>query len=292
MNIWYDVDKSLLYKNEGKRKQLANKLIKEIFPKYIAHKYLPRSFNDPGYLEAPFRPQYQPELLKLLLKYSVEANGNKPITILEIGSFMGLSAKYMVREIESMGPISKGLKIHSVDLMRGYYEELSTMQYSNQAFHLIYNTENERLKNKIILHAGKSTEILPSLCLKANFCYIDGEHTSGGVYADLALSLGQITYTGLLLVDDVSWKDKDARSVVYGILTFIKKYRKNIITMFALGVKDGKYGFFEVKTGEDNIGEVISSFKTKQLLIVARRKPDIKLEKIMKEISEEKLYLS
>lgn len=282
MDLWFNTEKSLLYKNEGRRKQIAKKLINETFNKYITHKYLPRSFNDPGYIDG----ETIPSLLKTLLKYSYKNSTNNQIVVLEIGSFMGLSSKYMIKEIEGLGMKAK---IHSIDLMRGYYEELSTMNYSNQGFHLLDNTERERLENKLVLHAGKSAEVLPELCLRANFCYIDGEHTSGGVYADLALSLGQIKSTGILLVDDVSWKDKDTRSVVYGILTFIKNYKKYILTMFALGVKDGKYGFFEIDP--ESPRENIFFLKTKQLLIIAKRHT-INVKSVMDEIKKEKLYLS
>jgi hypothetical protein len=88
-----------------------------------------------------------------------------------------------------------------------------------------------------------------------------------------------------MLVDDVSWKEKDKRSIVFGIAAFIKKYHKNIIAMFALGTKDNKYGFFEVKNDEK-----FASLKTKQLLIVARKNKEVKIENIFKEIKEYNLY--
>lgn len=70
-----------------------------------------------------------------------------------------------------------------------------------------------------------------------------------------------------------------------GINAFIEKYSRNIIAMFALGVKNNKYGFFEIKKGD-----TFASIKTKQLLIVARKNKEVKIENIFKEIKEFNLY--
>ena len=159
---WNDIKENLLFKNPKGRSKLASILIKEDFRQYIDNKALAHSFADAAYLEEG--------KVKKFLKYLIELrqetkNKSKDFTVLEIGSFMGHSAKFFVSQIESIGLKPK---VHCVDLMRGYYEVLSKMNYGVQAFHLIYNTEKERLQNKIFLHSGKSTELLPIMKLEAD----------------------------------------------------------------------------------------------------------------------------
>lgn len=274
--------KTFCLKNKD-RSKLAGILTKEDFKEYIDNKALAHSFADSAYIEDAKIKKFLKYLIELRQKESKPA-GSKEFIVLEIGSFMGHSAKFFVSQLESLGLKPK---IHCVDLMRGYYEVLSKMNYGVQAFHLIYNTEKEHLQNKVFLHAGKSTELLPIMKLNADLVYVDGEHTSAGVYADLALSLTQVADKGFILIDDVSWKaNLDKKTVIYGIECFLHTYKKNIIKMYARGNKGNEWGFFEASI--TNIKEL----NTKHLLLVVERNESVTLDSIHKDVKDMGMYFS
>jgi len=252
--------KSLLQNNHEELNNLNKLLKKENFKNYVTHKFLYYIFNaslieNNGNVEENF-------LKQLLL---VKAGESKNITIIEIGSFVGLGSKFMVKEIEELGLIPK---IHCIDLMYPYFEELSKFNYSIQGIHLLHNTLNERKSGKIFLHSGKSSEIMPILNVKADLIYIDGEHTSGGVYYDLVSSLNHVNDYGIVIIDDIDWRMEDPRSVLTGVRKFLKDYSEYITYTYSLSRKN-KSENYEIY--EENFTE---NRQIRQLLLLVKYNPE------------------
>jgi hypothetical protein len=261
---WGIFKRTLLSKDEERINNLIKKLKSERFDKYITHSYFSYLFRVGAKLsDGEIVPNF---VLELFAK-KLEDKKTKNIVALEIGSFQGLGAKFMVKEFEELGFNSK---VHCVDLMYNYYEEISKFNYSVQAIHLLENTEPERRAGKIFLHSGKSSDILPILDLKADFVYVDGEHTSGGVYIDLVMSLNQIDKYGIIVIDDVDWYDTDKNSTMPGIKLFLKEYGMNgigaIVSMYSLSKNKNDTEYF---LHEDDGGNIYK-MKTKQLLLIVK----------------------
>jgi predicted O-methyltransferase YrrM len=281
---WGIIKRSLLSNDEERLKQLIKKLRNERFNKYITHSYFSYLFRlSAKLLNGEIVPNFTLELIKKKIEDKKTKDRRSPeqsskdirsperssknIVALEIGSFQGLGAKFMVKEFEDLG---LNPKVHCVDLMYNYYEEISKFNYSVQAIHLLENTEPERRTGKIFLHSGRSSEVLPILDLKADFIYVDGEHTSGGVYLDLVMSLNQIDKYGIIVIDDVDWYDTDKNSTMPGIKLFLKDYGKQ-----GLGAIDSMYSLSKNKNDteyflhEDDGGNIYK-MKTKQLLLIVK----------------------
>jgi predicted O-methyltransferase YrrM len=261
---WGIIKRALLSNDEERINNLIKKLKSERFDKYITHSYFSYLFRVGAKLsDGEIVPNF---VLELFTK-KLEDKKTKNIVALEIGSFQGLGAKFMVKEFEELGFNSK---VHCVDLMYNYYEEISKFNYSVQAIHLLENTEPERRTGKIFLHSGRSSEILPILDLKADFVYVDGEHTSGGVYLDLVMSLNQIDKYGIIVIDDVDWYDTDKNSTMPGIKLFLKEYGASgigaIVSMYSLSKNKNDTEYF---LHEDDGGNIYK-MKTKQLLLIVK----------------------
>ena len=276
MSLWKSLKNSLLSKDDGTKNSRLNTLIKNLkkerFEKYITHDYLPLIFKLPAKFEnGEIIENFLIDLLKEKLKTKDRLvsgiEDSNVIIALEIGSFQGLGAKYMVQIFESLG---FDPKVHCVDLMFNYYEEISKFNYSIQGIHLLENTESERRKNKIFLHSGRSSEVLPFLNLKADFVYVDGEHTSGGVYLDLVMSLNQVDNFGIIVIDDVDWIKEHKNSTMPGIKLFLKEYGMKglgvIDSMYSLSKNSDDTSYFLYEDKGDNIYKM----KTKQLILLVK----------------------
>ena len=280
---WGIIKRKLLSNDEERLKELTSKLRKERFKDYITHSYFSYLFRAPAKFKNGDTIDF---FVTNLLHNKLEDKKTQNIVGLEIGSFQGLGAKFMIKEFEELG---LNTKFHCVDLMYNYYEEISKFNYSIQGIHLLENTEPERRAGKIFLHSGKSSDVLPILNLKSDFVYVDGEHTSGGVYLDLVMSLNQIDDYGIIVIDDIDWFNKDKNSTMPGIKLFLKEYGQEglgvIVSMYSFSRKndDKEYYLYEDDGGN------IYNMKTKQLLLVVTHYK----KKITKEdVLEKGLYFS
>ncbi len=265
METWDEVGSELIHKT-GKGSDFFQKVGDEKFSAYKAHKRLGYVFRDND---------------ELILKLIKERTMHK-VNVLEIGSFLGQGSKFFIRVLEKHGlkPV-----VDSIDLMLPYLEEVSNVDYSSQGFHLLKNTIEERKAHKLFLHAGRSRDILPYLSKEFDFAYIDGEHTPGGVYLDLVLTLAKSGKGTLLLVDDMSWVD--LKSVGSGVKMFMKKYASHIEKIYAHGQKGESFGFHEI-AGVDELRTV----KTDQILFVVKSGVSKTLEQVLSEIKQHKLHLN
>ena len=263
MQFWEEAGSELAHKLDDTEK-IFTKIGSQKFAKYKAHKRLGYVFEDND---------------KLILKHY---EGKTEINILEIGSFLGQGSKFFIKVFEN-----SGFKPHvdSVDLMLPYLEEGSDVDYSSQGFFLLKNTEKERKQYKLALHSGRSRDILPYLCKTFDFAYVDGEHTPGGVYLDLVLTLAKSRKGTLILVDDMTWYD--LKSVAKGVQTFMTVYMGHIAKSYAHGEKEQKFGFHEV----DSVKE-LKKVKTDQILFEVLEPVDRTLEQVLQEIKQHKLHLN
>ena len=261
MEYWEKVGSELIHKTPDKMEKLFDKVGKEQFKAYKAHHRLGYVFAD------------NDELLLSFFKNKNEVN------LLEIGSFVGQGSKFLLKIFEA-----KGFKptLDSIDLMLPYLEEGSKVDYGSQAYHLLKNTEIERKEHKLILHAGRSRDVLPTLNKKFDFAYIDGEHTPGGVYLDLVMTLAKSKKKTVLLVDDMTWYD--LKSVGSGVQQFMKNYRDYIQIIYAHGEKDKVFGFHKI--------EDLNEMKMDQIMFIVKKGCKKTLDDILHEVSKHKLHLN
>lgn len=265
METWEEAGSELIHKTD-KGPSFFSKVGEEKFSAYKAHKRLGYVFHDNDEL-----------MIKLIKK-----RASHKVNVLEIGSFLGQGSKFFIKILEKHGlsPV-----VDSVDLMLPYLEEVSNVDYSAQGFHLLHNTIKERKEHKLFLHAGRSRDILPYLAKEFDFAYIDGEHTPGGVYLDLVLSLAKSGNGTLLLVDDMSWVD--LKSVGSGVKVFMKEYAPHIEKIYAHGSKGESFGFHEIKDASE-----LRTVKTDQILFVVKSGVSRSLEQVLSEIKKFNLHLN
>jgi len=121
------------------------------------------------------------------------------INYLEIGCFEGASLTYMFENVLT------------------HCESTATVIdpfifYENQ-----YNVFNENMKpymNQINLKKGYSQNILPTLTQDFDLIYIDGDHTSEGVFNDAKLSFPLLKKNGIIIFDDYLWRHNGEHTIV------------------------------------------------------------------------------
>ena len=139
-----------------------------------------------------------------------------PTRILEIGSFEGASACYLIEKLAS----SKEIELHCVDTWEGGVEHSSiNMSDVEKRFH--YNTKLaiSKVKNsvQITTHKGFSYVALSKLIAEGrqgyfDFIYVDGSHQAPDVLCDAVLSFGLLKRNGVIAFDDYLWEE----SLPYG----------------------------------------------------------------------------
>lgn len=236
---WKKLDYGLLKYNEKELAKLSKKIYNERFKFYKTHKYLVYSFN----ADLVEKNEHISSFLKRSINIRMEEKKTNKCVILEIGSFMGLGSKFMCSEIKEMKLIPE---VHCVDLMYPYIEKFSNINYAIQGIHLLENTKEERMRGEIFLHSGKSMDVVPKLKITPDLIYVDGEHTTQGVYNDLVLSIKCIDKKGIILIDDIYW-EKD-NQIVKGVSKFINEYSSNILAMYGTCKFENTYIIREIET--------------------------------------------
>lgn len=137
-----------------------------------------------------------------------------PRRILEIGSFEGASACYM---IDSLGP-KHALELHCVDSWEGSIEHRRRgldMSATEQRFHNNVNIAIGASPNPVDLVVHKEYSDLALAKLLANgkagyfdFVYIDGSHQAPDVLYDAVVGFKLLRVGGTMAFDDYLWSDK------------------------------------------------------------------------------------
>jgi predicted O-methyltransferase YrrM len=155
-----------------------------------------------------------------------------PRKILEIGSYEGASACYL---IDTLGSES-GLEIHCVDSWEGGFE------HADIDMHKVKNTFNDNIelaksnaKTAVYMHVHNvlSEHALPALLdlYRSYFdlIYIDGSHQAPDVLFDAVNSFKLLKVGGLIIFDDYVWNRIDPiNSPKIAIDAFVNIYCRKI----------------------------------------------------------------
>jgi predicted O-methyltransferase YrrM len=142
-----------------------------------------------------------------------------PSRILEVGSYEGRSACYL---IEKLG-FDRSIEIHCVDTWEGGVEHKETLQVDMSAvekrFHHNTNIALGKVSGSVnlITHKGRSDVELSKLLAGGkqgyfDFIYIDGSHQAPDVLFDALLAFRLLKISGVIAFDDYLWQE----SLPYG----------------------------------------------------------------------------
>ena len=131
-----------------------------------------------------------------------------PTRILEIGSYEGRSACFLIEKL------NKPLEIHCIDTWEGGAEHknvdmaLVKKRFDSNTKTAIANSKNEV---KLQVYTGRSDDVLSKMQAEYqqyfDFIYIDGSHVAADVLCDAVLAFRLLRSGGVMCFDDYLWKD-------------------------------------------------------------------------------------
>ncbi len=135
----------------------------------------------------------------------------KPAKILEIGSYEGASACYL---IETLGK-TQDLEVHCIDTWAGSAEHQGTsMDVVETLFNRNIKTAKAKALHKVdvVVHKDASDISLARLLAQGkrnyfDFIYIDGSHQASDVLCDATIAFKLLQVGGLMVFDDYLWSD-------------------------------------------------------------------------------------
>jgi predicted O-methyltransferase YrrM len=123
-----------------------------------------------------------------------------PISILEVGSYQGMSTRWMLEHLQPQD-------MTCIDLWR------ETAQHESADFKSVeaqFDRNIEPYQHKVTKLKGDSwSQLLHLNQIKRQFdlIYIDGDHSAQGVLRDLVLSWPLLLKGGVMICDDYVWKE-------------------------------------------------------------------------------------
>ena len=167
----------------------------------------------------------------------------KPKKILEIGSYEGASACYLIQKLAQENPI----EIHCIDAWNiemgddtDYKHYGSNVDMSAVESRFRQNTKLaiEKVSKKVdlVVHKGFSDDQLSKLLLNGkrnyfDFIYVDGSHLGPDVLCDSVLSFRLLKINGVMAFDDYLWPSANkslTRIPKLAIDSFINLYSEKI----------------------------------------------------------------
>lgn len=140
---------------------------------------------------------------------------NKPIKVLEIGSFEGRSAVWILNNLQKS-------ELYCVDLWR-----------NNNTYKRFLNNIHP-WKDRVHVLRGYSRDMVRSLKVSFDFVYIDANRHSQNVLEDAVLSFPLIKPNGIIIFDDYTHnKEHDANCPKPGIDAFLNLYADQIVVLFS-----------------------------------------------------------
>ena len=135
-------------------------------------------------------------------------NGSR---LLEIGTFHGSSLAYLIVEMINQ---NKTFDIHVIDPLLDYSMEgensLRKGDHENQSE--IFHKNMKDVEQYFTLHQDFSYNVLPTFTPDYfDFIFVDGDHSTEGVYSDLTLSWKVLKIGGILAGDDYGAADGDTK---------------------------------------------------------------------------------
>jgi predicted O-methyltransferase YrrM len=138
-----------------------------------------------------------------------------PSRILEIGSYEGACACYLIDKLAKQQP----LELHCIDTWAGGVEHLSVdMDAVEERFKANLETAMSAFPGKIDLHVHKGfSDARLALLLTQDkacyfdFIYVDGSHQAPDVLCDAVLAFRLLKVGGILVFDDYLWGEELAQ---------------------------------------------------------------------------------
>lgn len=140
----------------------------------------------------------------------------KPARVLEIGSFEGASAVYMIETLGALAP----LEIHCIDTWQGGIEHQRGRSFeanmSDVETRFARNTALAVNRSKhpinLCVHKGRSISEMAKLIAQGHagsfdFIYIDGSHQAPDVLNDAILAFELLKVQGIMGFDDYLWSE-------------------------------------------------------------------------------------
>lgn len=137
----------------------------------------------------------------------------KPKTILEIGSYEGKSACYLIDKLAA----DSDIEIHCVDTWEGGVEHKAGEKDMNSVesrFKHNVSLAISKAKNKVdlVIHKKLSEDCLARLIADGkknyfDFIYIDGSHQAPDVLSDAVLGFKLLKVGGFMAFDDYLWSE-------------------------------------------------------------------------------------
>ena len=172
--------------------------------------------------------QYAVDYFSLFLK---PFKGNPNLNFLQIGVFTGDATKWLVKNILT----GQNSKLTDVDTWTGSYENIHK-NFKWDDVELFYDKRIKPYKN-VIKYKKYSKDFFIENTEKFDFIYIDGDHTSNGVYDDANYALKCLKVGGLLAFDDFLWEHESRNPKLSpgpGINKFISENIDKVSVLIAL----------------------------------------------------------
>lgn len=176
----------------------------------------------------------------------------KPLRILEVGSFEGRSAKFLIETCSEWGSV----ELHCVDSWCGGEEHVG-IDFSSVEEKFDYNVtlalNGIKHESLVYKHKSLSSVALAGLLAdkKGNFdlIYIDGSHVASDVFLDAALSFALLRTNGILIFDDYLRKDQDElQHPQIAIDAFVSVHRNKLKPIkFSIGESEEQFVDIESK---------------------------------------------
>jgi predicted O-methyltransferase YrrM len=153
-----------------------------------------------------FTVAFTPETTQGNISHIIKKFG-VPNSIIEIGCYEGSTTFWMA---EAIGQLNNNLKIYAVDPHEDSVDILESLEKAHDRF--THNMSVCPFKGVEYVRK-KSNEGLIDLInrgVKAEFIFIDGDHTAGAVLTDLVLAWELLVPGGVMLCDDATeWQFKN-----------------------------------------------------------------------------------
>lgn len=133
----------------------------------------------------------------------------KPLTMLEIGSFEGRSACYLIENCSQFGPV----EIYCIDTWSGgvEYDGIS-MKEVEARFDVNVEIARGRAQHAVEIHKVRKPSFAALAAMLSSddapvldLVYIDGSHQAPDVLADAVLSFSLLRPGGVMIFDDYLW---------------------------------------------------------------------------------------
>lgn len=130
-------------------------------------------------------------------------NFEQPRTLVEIGSYEGASAVWMLEQLAQ----HPDTRLYCLDTFEGSIEhDAAEKDRLRQRFDYNINTSGKAAQVEVL--AGRSDDGLVQLLsrgIRADFVYVDGSHQAADVLADAILGWKLLKPGGLMIFDDYIW---------------------------------------------------------------------------------------